>query len=168
MDAVARGPELLAPRMNLGTLLYGEGDIEGASTSLGQACGIWRELGMPYEEAQTRLLLAVVCEQRGDQDSRRLEVETARRIFSQLGAEPWLARIAEPVERTSHPRVGPLSEREAQVLRLLAGGKTNRAIANELFISEKTVARHVSNIYDKLGVSSRAGATAWAFQHDVI
>ncbi len=151
-----------------GAVLLAEGDIEGASTWLGQACEIWRELEMPYEEAQTCLLLAVVCEKRGDHDSRRLEVETARRIFSQLGAEPCLARIAEPTERASEQRVGPLSEREAQVLRLLAGGKTNRAIASELFISEKTVARHVSNIYDKLAVSSRAGATAWAFQHNLI
>lgn len=64
--------------------------------------------------------------------------------------------------------VGSLSEREAQVLRLLASGKTNRAIAEELFISEKTVARHVSNIFDKLGVSSRSAATAWAYQRNLI
>jgi DNA-binding NarL/FixJ family response regulator len=85
-----------------------------------------------------------------------------------LRAEPCLARIAEQSERASHQRIGSLSEREAQVLRLLAAGKTNRAIADELFISEKTVARHVSNIFDKLGVSSRTGATAWAFQHNLI
>ena len=83
-------------------------------------------------------------------------------------AEPFLARIAEQSERASNQRIGSLSEREAQVLRLLAAGKTNRAIADELFISEKTVARHVSNIFDKLGVSSRTGATAWAFQHNLI
>jgi DNA-binding NarL/FixJ family response regulator len=71
-------------------------------------------------------------------------------------------------QRASHQRIGSLSEREAQVLRLLAAGKTNRAIADELFISEKTVARHVSNIFDKLGVSSRTGATAWAFQHNLV
>ena len=93
---------------------------------------------------------------------------TARRLFKQLDAEPCLARIAEQSERASHQRIGSLSEREAQVLRLLAAGKTNRAIADELFISEKTVARHVSNIFDKLGVSSRTGATAWAFQHNLI
>jgi DNA-binding NarL/FixJ family response regulator len=64
--------------------------------------------------------------------------------------------------------VGSLSEREAQVLRLLASGKTNRQIGEELFISEKTVARHVSNIFDKLGVSSRSAATAWAYQRHLI
>ena len=55
-----------------------------------------------------------------------------------------------------------------QVLRLLAAGKTNRDIAGELFISDRTVARHVSNIFDKLGVSSRTGATAWAYQHNLV
>ncbi len=123
---------------------------------------------MPYEEAHTCLLLAAVCEQRDDQDGRRLELDAARRRFKQLDAAPGLARIAEQSERASHQRIGSLSEREAQVLRLLASGKTNRAIAGELFISEKTVARHVSNIFDKLGVSSRTGATAWAFQHNLI
>ena len=145
-----------------------DGDIGAASTSLRQACEIWRDLEMPYEEAQTCVLLATVCERRGDRDGRRLELETARRLFKQLAAEPCLARIAEQSERASHQRIGSLSEREAQVLRLLAAGKTNRAIADELFISEKTVARHVSNIFDKLGVSSRTGATAWAFQHNLI
>ena len=92
----------------------------------------------------------------------------AGRITSVQATEACLARIAERSEPASHQRIGPLSEREAQVLRLLAAGKTNRAIAEDLFISEKTVARHVSNIFDKLGVSSRTGATAWAFQHDLI
>jgi len=151
-----------------GAVLLAEGDIEGASTSLRQACRTWRELEMPYDEAQTCLLLAAICEKRDDQDGRRLEIETARRIFTQLRAEPCLARLAGQSERASHQGIGPLSEREAQVLRLLAAGKTNRAIADELYISEKTVARHVSNIFDKLGVSNRAGATAWAFQHNLI
>ena len=152
-----------------GALRLAQGDIAGASTSLRQAWEIWRDLEMPYEEAQTCLLVAAVCEQRGDEDGRRLELETARRLFTQLAADHCLARIVEQSERAStHQRIGSLSQREAQVLRLLAAGKTNRAIAGELFISEKTVARHVSNIFDKLGVSGRTGATAWAFQHDLI
>jgi len=152
-----------------GALRLAQGDIAGASTSLRQAWEIWRDLEMPYEEAQTCLLVAAVCEKRGDEDGRRLELETARRLFTQLAAEHCLARIAEQSERaSSHQRIGSLSAREAQVLRLLAAGKTNRAIARELFISEKTVARHVSNIFDKLGVSGRTGATAWAFQHNLI
>jgi len=152
-----------------GALLLAQGDIAGASTSLRQAWEIWRDLEMPYEEAQTCLLVAAVCEKRGDEDGRRLEIETARRLFKQLAAEHCLARIAEPSERAfSHRRIGSLSERESQVLRLLAAGKTNRAIGGQLFISERTVARHVSNIFDKLGVSSRTGATAWAFRHNLI
>jgi len=151
-----------------GAVLLTEGDVPGASTSLRQAWELWRDLEMPYEEAHTCLLMASVCERRGDQDGRRLERDAAHRLFRQLNAEPWLARIAKESERASRQTVGSLSEREAQVLRLLAAGKTNRNIADELFISEKTVARHVSNIFDKLGVSSRTGATAWAYQHNLI
>jgi DNA-binding CsgD family transcriptional regulator/tetratricopeptide (TPR) repeat protein len=151
-----------------GAVLLADGDIGAASTSLRQASEIWRDLEMPYEEAQTSVLLAAVCERRGDQDGRWLELDAARRLFKQLNAQPCLARIDEQSDRSTRQPVGSLSEREVQVLRLVAAGKTNRAIADELFISEKTVARHVSNIFDKLGVSSRSGATAWAFQHDLV
>jgi len=146
-----------------GAVLLAQGDIAGAGTSLREAWDIWRDLEMPYEEAQTCLLLAAVCERRGDEDGRRLEVDAARKLFKRLNAEAPLARITESTERA-----GSLSERELQVLHLLAVGKTNRAIAEELFISEKTVARHVSNIFDKLGVSSRSAATAWAYQRNLI
>ena len=178
--AIAFGAPLLAAASAhaAGAVLLEDGDVEAASASLRQACETWRELEMPYEEAQTCVLLAAVCERRGDQEGRRLELDAARRLFTQLDAVPWLARLAEPSDRARKPAlsertrvdgaVGSLSEREAQVLRLLAAGKTNRAIAEELFISDKTVARHVSNIFDKLGVSSRTGATAWAFQHHLI
>jgi DNA-binding CsgD family transcriptional regulator len=168
--AVVFGAPLLAAASGhaFGALQLAAGNIDAASTSLREACETWRELEMPYDEARTRLLLAAVCERRGDQDGRRLEIETARRIFTQLGAEPCLARIATGTAAAADRRVGALSERETQVLRLIAAGKTNRAIANELYLSEKTVARHVSNIFDKLGVSSRTGATAWAFQHHLI
>jgi DNA-binding CsgD family transcriptional regulator len=162
-------PQLLAAAAHAaGAVRLADGDIEGASASLRQACETWRELDMPYEEAQTCLLLAAVSYKRGDRDGRRLETEAARRIFTQLGAEPGFARVAKQPESASHQRIGSLSEREAQVLRLLAAGKTNRGIAEELFISEKTVARHVSNIFDKLGVSSRTAATAWAYQHNLV
>ena len=151
-----------------GAVLFAEGNIAAASTSFHQAWDLWRDLEMPYEEAQTCLLLAAICERRGDQDGRRLELGNAGRLFKQLNAESCLARIAEQVSSGTHQPVGSLSQREVQVLRLLAAGKTNREIGEELFISEKTVARHVSNIFDKLGVSSRAGATAWAYQRNLI
>jgi ATP/maltotriose-dependent transcriptional regulator MalT len=151
-----------------GALLLAEGDVAGAATLFCQASEIWRELEMPYEEARTRVLMATVCERRSDLEGQRLEVEAAQRLFKQLDVEFHEARGGEPPKAVTTERVGLLSERETQVLRLLASGKTNRAIAEELFISDKTVARHVSNIFDKLGVSTRSAATAWAYQRDLV
>jgi DNA-binding CsgD family transcriptional regulator len=149
-----------------GAVLLAEGELAAAATSLRQACEAWRDLDTPYEEAHTRLLTAAVCERLGDHDGHLFDLDAARRLFTQLNAGPSLARLAQPSGRPVRP--GSLSERELQVLRLLASGKTNRAIAEELFISEKTVARHVSNIFDKVGVSSRTGAAAWAFHRNLI
>jgi DNA-binding CsgD family transcriptional regulator len=150
-----------------GAIRLAEGDLEAASTSLRQACEAWRDLEIPYEEAQSRLLMATVCERRGDHDGHLLELDASRRLFTQLNADACLARMEQPSGRATSQSPGSLSERELQVLRLIASGKTNRAIAEELFISEKTVARHVSNIFDKVGVSSRTGAAAWAFHHNL-
>lgn len=150
-----------------GAVLLAEGDTAAAATSLRQACEAWRELDIPYGEAQTRVLMAAICEQRGDHDGYLLDLDAARRLFTRLNADPGLAQLERPAGRTVRQSSGPLSERELQVLRLLAAGKTNRAIAEELFISEKTVARHVSNIFDKVGASSRTGAAAWAFHHNL-
>jgi DNA-binding CsgD family transcriptional regulator len=151
-----------------GAVLLATENIAGASAWLGRACEGWRELSMPYDEGQTHLLLAAVCERRGDADGHRLEIDAARRLFKELGAEHCLTRLAEQTDPGRRSQIGPLSERELQVLRLLAAGKTNREVAEVLFISEKTVARHVSNIFDKLGVSSRTGAAAWAYEHKLI
>ena len=167
--AAADAPLLSAAAAHAtGAVLLAGDDIAGAPASLQRALDIWRNLEMPYEEAHTCLLMATVCERRGDQDGRRLELDTAKRHFKELNAAPFLARLDEQLGRPTRQAVGTLSEREVQVLRLLAAGKTNRDIAEDLFISEKTVARHVSNIFDKLGVSSRAGATAWAYQRNLV
>ena len=123
---------------------------------------------MPYEEAHTCLLLAASVKSGAIRTA--VVSSTMPRVGCSSSSTPSRGSRASPSNRSRIARqpIGSLSEREAQVLRLLAAGKTNRAIADELFISEKTVARHVSNIFDKLGVSSRSGATAWAFQHNLI
>ena len=151
-----------------GAVRLAEGDIAGASTSLRDAWETWRDLETPFEEAQTCVLMATVHERRGDHDGRRLELDAARKLFTRLSASACVARLPDTAGPAAEPSPGSLSSREAQVLRLIAAGKTNREVAESLFISEKTVARHVSNIFDKLGVSSRTGAAAWAYQHNLI
>jgi ATP/maltotriose-dependent transcriptional regulator MalT len=151
-----------------GAIGLADGDIAIAAGSLRHAWERWRELEMPYDEARTSLLLAAVCEARNDRDGHRLEIDAARRIFERLDAQSCLLRLEDSQSPAAHQPAGPLSEREVQVLRLVAAGKTNRAIAADLVLSEKTVARHVSNIFDKLGVSSRAGATATAYQRNLV
>ena len=97
-----------------------------------------------------------------------MELDAARSAFQQLGAAPELVRVEALCGIASAPAAGGLTAREVQVLALVATGKTNRAIADDLFISEKTVARHVSNIFTKLGLSSRSAATAYAYEHDLV
>ncbi len=151
-----------------GAVLLVEGDARSALDVLRQAWTVWRELDAPYEAARTRVLIGLACRQIDDVDTANMEIDAAREVFKQLGALPELAHV-EGLLRPNRPKAaGGLSVRELQVLRLLATGKTNRAIAGELFISEKTVARHVSNIFTKLGLPSRAAATAYAYQHDLV
>ena len=97
-----------------------------------------------------------------------MELEAARTVFAQLGAAPDLARLEVLAHREAAWKAHGLTERELQVLRLVATGVTNHAIAGQLFVAEKTVDRHVSNIFTKLGVSSRAAATAYAYQHRLL
>jgi DNA-binding CsgD family transcriptional regulator len=132
-------------------------------TALRMAHRSWRDLDAPHQAARARVLIAVACRELGDGASAELELEAARGALEELGARPDLERLVR-LAGSSRPE-GPLSRREREVLVLVAEGKTNRAIATELFISEKTVARHVSNIFTKLGLSSRAEATAYAFRH---
>jgi DNA-binding NarL/FixJ family response regulator len=145
-----------------GAVLLAKGDARAALSRLRAAHRSWRELDAPHQTARLRLLIALACRELGDAASAELEFEAARGTFEQLGAVPDLDRLA---RLAGGFRPGDLSPRESEVLTLVAAGKTNRAIATELFISEKTVARHVSNILTKLGLSSRAEATAYAFKH---
>ena len=151
-----------------GAILLAEGDARAALDALRHAWNAWQELEAPYEAARVRALIGLACRELGDKDSEEMELDATRRVFQRLGATPDLARVEE-LSRTAAPRAaGGLTAREVEVLRLVAAGKTNRAIADELVISEKTVARHVSNIFTKLGLSSRSGATAYAYEHDLV
>jgi DNA-binding NarL/FixJ family response regulator len=145
-----------------GAVLLAEGDPPAALAKLRAAHRSWRDLEAPHEAARVRLLIGVACRDLGDGANAELEFEAARGVFAELEASPDLDRLARLAG--SSPG-GRLSRRENEVLTLVAAGKTNRAIAAELFISEKTVARHVSNIFTKLGLSSRAEATAYAYKH---
>jgi DNA-binding NarL/FixJ family response regulator len=146
-----------------GAVLMAEGDPLAALPSLRAALAPWRELELPYEGARARALLAVALQGVGDREAAAAEREAAAEAFRALGAAFDLARVLEPGKSTA--RRGPLSPREAEVLRLLATGRTNRGIADALCISERTVERHVSSIFLKLHVASRAAATAYAYEH---
>ncbi|MGD9694754.1 MAG: LuxR C-terminal-related transcriptional regulator [Thermoleophilia bacterium] len=149
-----------------GAVLLAEGDPRAALARLRAAQRSWHDLDAPHHAARVRLLIGVACRELGDDAGAELEFEGARGAFEELGAGPDLERLARLAG--SSPQAGPLSPREGEVLVLVAAGRTNRAIATELFISEKTVARHVSNIFTKLGVASRTEATAYAYRHGLV
>jgi len=149
----------------LGAVLLAEGDAPGAGVALRRALGAWRGLDAPYDAARARVLFAASCRALGDEDGEALELKASAGVFRELGAAPDLARVH---ARLGHPLDGPLSRREVEVLRLVASGRTNRAIAEQLVISEKTVARHLSNIFTKLDLASRSAATAYAYEHGLV
>jgi ATP/maltotriose-dependent transcriptional regulator MalT len=151
-----------------GTVLLLEGDARAALGALRRAWTAWQELEVPYEAARARVLIALVCRELGDEDGAEMELDAARWAFGQLGAAPDLARAQSLSRQAAARPAGGLTARELEVLRLVATGKTNRSIAADLFLSEKTVARHVSNIFTKLGLSSRAAATAYAYEHELV
>jgi DNA-binding CsgD family transcriptional regulator len=152
----------------LGAVALAEGDAVSAMTMLRDASAIWRELEAPYEIARVRELTGLAYRHLGDEEGAQLEFEAAADGFERVGAKPDASRIAS-LTRAATPEVrGPLTGREVEVLRLIAAGKTNRAIATELAISEKTVARHVSNILTKLDLPSRSAATAYAYSRNLV
>src|ERR671913_387615 len=144
------------------------GDARAAVVVLRRAGQVWRELEAPYEAARVRVLVGRGCRALGDEEAAAMELDAARGVFAQLGAAPDLARLETLAGGGAGSKGHGLTARELQVLRLLAAGKTNHAIASDLVLAEKTVDRHVSNIYAKLGVSSRAAATAHAYQHRLL
>lgn len=169
--AAAREAPLLAAMTDraAGAIRLGEGDPAGAAGALRRSLTGWQAIDAPYEAARTRVLLADACRALGEDEAAELELDAARRAFQELGARPDLDRTA---SRPGFPAAagppGGLTARELEVLRLVAEGKSNRAIAGELVISEKTVARHVANIFLKLDLSSRSAATAYAYRHRLV
>ncbi len=151
-----------------GAVFLAEGDARAALEALRRAWKTWQELEAPYEAARARALIGISCRELGDEGSAAMELDAARRAFQKLGAAPDLARVEGLSGPAGAKAAGGLTTREVEVLRLVAAGMTNRAIANELVISEKTVARHVSNIFTKLGLSSRSAATAHAYEHGLM
>jgi ATP/maltotriose-dependent transcriptional regulator MalT len=148
-----------------GEVALADGRPEAALPDLRRSADAWRRFGAPYETARTCLLIAQACRGLGDEEGANLELESARESFALLGARRDLDAIDAPLNRS--PRHG-LSTRELQVLRLIAAGRTNRSIASELFLSERTVHRHVSSIFDKLGVRSRTEAAIYAVGHQLL
>jgi DNA-binding NarL/FixJ family response regulator len=147
-----------------GAVSLADGDARAASAALRQALSTWQELEAPYETARTRVLVGSACKALGDDEAGAFELDAARAVFEELGAVPDLTRLDALTAAAPHG----LSAREQEVLGLVAAGRTNREIAAELVLSERTVERHVSNIFRKLGVSSRAAATAFAYEHRLL
>jgi DNA-binding NarL/FixJ family response regulator len=151
-----------------GSLALTGGDAIAALAALRAALTVWQELAVRYEMARTRSSIGLACRELGDEDTAVLELEAARESFLELGARPDLARVDAFLRRASSSGVYGLSERELEVLRLAVAGRSNREIAAVLVISEHTVARHMQNIFNKLGVSSRTAAGAFAVTHQLV
>lgn len=151
-----------------GAVRLAEGDASAALEALRDAADGWDALRMPYELARARVHIGLACRRIGDEDTARVELETARAVFRRLEARPDLRRVDSLLGATAPDERHGLTPREWEVLRLVAGGDTNKRIAAALSISERTVERHVSNIFHKLGVSTRSAATAYAYEHELI
>ena len=145
-----------------GAVALAAGDPGAALAASRRSARLWQQLEAPYETARARALVGLACRALGDDDTAAFELEAARGVFAGLGAAPDLERV-EAMMRPAAPDAHGLTAREQEVLGLVAGGKSNREIAAELVLSEHTVARHLQNIFAKLGVSSRTAASAFAW-----
>jgi DNA-binding NarL/FixJ family response regulator len=147
-----------------GAVALAAGRAGEALPALRRAAQAWQEHEAPYEAARMRELIARACAELGDAESAALELEATRATYAELGAATDAARLGDAPPAGAHG----LTPRELEVLRLVAAGQTNRAIAEELVLSARTVDRHVSNILAKLRVPSRAAATAYAYEHELV
>ena len=140
------------------------GQASDAFTQLTRSWSLWREFPAPYEAARAQVLIAQACQHMGDEENALLELRAACDTFRRLGAQVDLSHAETLLAKPTIQPAGPLTEREVEVLKLVASGMTNRAIAGTLRISEKTVARHLSNIFTKLDLPSRTAAAAYAYE----
>ncbi|NIK57357.1 helix-turn-helix transcriptional regulator [Kribbella shirazensis] len=150
-----------------GALALSEGDAGSALPLLRRAVGAWQAQDAPHEVAQLNVLIGQACHALGDHDGAQLEFSAARETFERLGARPDLAQL-DRIAATTGTGTHGLTHREIEVLCAIAQGKSNRAIANELHLSERTVHRHVANIFIKLGVDSRTAAVAHAIKERIV
>ena len=165
---------VLDARVVYGLAVHAKGAVELAESHalaaiplLRSALRCWEEIQTPYLTARARELLGRCCRACGDDESAELEFAAARELLARLGARPDLERVDGSARRERQARTHGLTPRELEVLRLVATGKSNKEICGVLFLSEKTIERHVSNIFSKLGVASRAAATAYAYEHQL-
>ncbi|MEY2398103.1 MAG: hypothetical protein QOJ00_1277 [Actinomycetota bacterium] len=143
-----------------GRLQLAEGDPITAQATLHRAHALWRELGVPYEAATANTVLAVAQRDAGDEAGAQASFAAARALFKDIG-------VSLDARDTTAQLPAGLSQREAEVLRWVAKGLSNKEVATQLHLSAKTVSRHVSNIFTKVGVSSRVAASAFAFANDI-
>ena len=161
------GTPMLAATIATGDarVLLGEGRAPEALEAARAAVRSWDAVGAPYEAARSRVIVGRALDGLGDASAARAEFDAARDVFTRLGAEPALADLA---RTAGDRRSGALTPRELEVLRLVSTGLTNRGIGAKLSLSEKTVARHLANIFGKLGISTRAAATAYAYENGLV
>ena len=171
LESIAAGSEAEALTARAaharGAVELGGEDPAAALVPLRHAVDVWRGLHVPYEAARARELIGRACRALGDEDTATLELDAARAAYLELGASADLTCL-DGVSGGGDGKAHGLTSRELEVLRHVAGGETNKAIAADLVVSERTIDRHVSNILAKLGVSSRAAATAYAYEHDLL
>lgn len=160
-------PDALAAQAR-GAVRLAEGDARAALGSLRRAFATWERIGAPHLAARARVLIGRACRALGDEDGAALETSSARATFERLGAAPDLAELDATAGDKMRDRARMLTAREIEVLRLVASGGTNRAIGEKLHLSERTIERHLSNIFTKLDLATRAAATAWAYEHDLV
>ncbi|MGY2075584.1 LuxR C-terminal-related transcriptional regulator [Blastococcus sp. SYSU DS0828] len=163
-DAVGTSVLLATAARARGAVSLAEGGYRPALDDLSDALSTWTMLPAPYEAARTRILIARALRALGDEDTAAVEVAAALRVFAAVGATPDLGR-PEPAPPDA---AAGLTPRELDVIRLVAAGRTNREIAEQLVISDKTVARHLHNVFTKLALPNRSAATAYAYEHDLV